>query len=603
MSFHGPDFVATLPGAPGVYRMYDAQEQLLYVGKAKDLRKRVAAYFLRPVLDPRLQAMVSKVARMEITVTRTEAEALVLESQLIKALKPHYNILLRDGKGYPFLRLTLQHPFPRLSIHRGKPTEGARDFGPFPSGEAVRDSLSLLQKTFQLRNCDESYFRHRSRPCLQYSIGRCSAPCVGFIEASAYREQVDQAVAFLEGKSSAIIATLGQRMDDASAAQEFEQAALWRDRIAHLSSVQARLDVRSTATDRDVLACAIQSDLACVSVLYFRDGQSLGSKAFFPVLPLGADAGVVLAQFIAQEYLGQALPAELVVSEAPADRAALEEALSTQAGKPITLQIGGRGERARQVALAHRNAQVALASRLASQAEQTRRYADLTALLALPRPPQRIECFDISHTRGEATVASCVVFGPEGPRKNAYRRYNIEGITPGDDYAAMHQALHRRFRRVAQGEDGPDLLLIDGGAGQVEQALAVLAEWGLSERGIAVVGVAKGPARRPGDEDLVRPGQPPLHPGSASPALHFIQAVRDEAHRFAITGHRRRRQAARDRSPLEGIEGIGPGRRQALLKAFGGLQGVTAAGVAELSRVSGISPALAERLYRALHPD
>lgn len=602
MTFDGKAFVRTLTHAPGVYRMYDAEDALLYVGKAKDLQRRVSSYFLRPPSDPRIGTMVSQVARMDITVTRTEAEALVLESQLIKAQNPRYNIQLRDDKSYPYLRFTVAQPFPRLFAHRGRPDPKCRDFGPFPSSEAVRNSMTILQKTFKLRNCDETYFRHRSRPCLQHGIGRCSAPCVGLIDEGTYREHVDQAIAFLEGRSQGVIDELVGRMDAASRSLQFEQAATLRDRVGHLRAVQSRMDVRGSDTDRDVIACQIRGDVAAVSVMFYRDGQNMGAKAFFPALPLGGTEADVMAQFVAQHYLGAALPTDLVLSHAPTDQEALETALSEQAGRKVSLRVNVRGERAHQLSMAEKNVDVALGARLASQEEMQRRRQDLARLLDLPRPPRRIECFDISHTRGEATVASCVVFGPEGADKTAYRRYNIEGITPGDDYAAMHQALQRRFRRLAKGEgEGPDLLLIDGGPGQVEQALSVLAELGLNDRGIEVVGVAKGPARRAGDEDLIRPGKPTLHPGSGSPGLHLIQAVRDESHRFAITGHRRRRQAARSQSALEHIPGVGATRRLALLKAFGGWQGVMAAGAEELSRVPGISRALGETIYQSLH--
>jgi excinuclease ABC subunit C len=602
MDFDGKAFVHTLTHAPGVYRMYDVTDALLYVGKAKDLKRRVGSYFLRPPMDPRIAAMVAQVHHMDITVTRTEAEALVLESQLIKAQRPHYNIQLRDDKSYPSLRFTVAKAYPRLFVHRGRPEAGSRDFGPFPGAEAVRNSLNTLQKTFKLRNCDETYFSHRSRPCLQYGIGRCSAPCVKLISEPDYREQVDHAIAFLEGRSHTVIDGLIKRMDEASSITDFEAAARWRDRVADLRAVQARMDMRSSPADRDVVACAIAEDVAVVTVMSYREGQSLGAQTHHPHCPLGGQPEEVLAQFIAQHYLGRTVPHELVLSHEPVEREALEAALIAHAEHPVAIRAQVRSERARQLDLAIRNARIALTSRLASREEMLRRRRDLAHMLALPALPKRLECFDISHTQGEATVASCVVFGPDGPEKGSYRRYNIAGITPGDDYAAMHQALLRRFRRLAKGEgEAPDVLLIDGGAGQVEQALSVLAQLGLDHRGIVVVGVAKGPARRAGDEDLIRPGHPPLHPGSASPGLHLVQAVRDEAHRFAITGHRRRRQAARDHSPLESIAGVGPGRRQALLKAFGGWQGVTAAGADELARVPGISRDLAERIYQALH--
>lgn len=602
MNFDGMAFVRTLTHAPGVYRMYDSAQSLLYVGKAKDLKRRVGSYFLSPPADPRIGAMVTQIHHMDITVTRTETEALVLESQLIKAQHPYYNIQLRDDKSYPSLRVTVKQPYPRLFVHRGRADPASRDFGPFPSAEAVRSSMNTLQKTFKLRNCNDTYFRHRSRPCLQYGIGRCSAPCVNLISEKDYREEVNHAMAFLEGRSDAVIEDLGRRMEEASAVTDFESAGRWRDRIAALRAVQSRMSMRGSPTDRDVLACAVRDQVASITLMKYRDGQSLGAQTYHPHCPLGGRPEEVLSQFVAQHYLGTAIPHELVFSHEPTDQEALVAALVAHAEHAVSVHTRVRGERARQMDLARKNVTIALTSRLASHEEMLRRREDLARLLGLSVLPNRLECFDISHTQGEAAVASCVVFGPDGPEKAAYRRYNIEGITPGDDYAAMHQALLRRFRRLAKGEGlAPDVLLIDGGAGQVEQALSVLVEVGLTHLPITVVGVAKGPARRAGDEDLIRPGHPPLHPGPASPGLHLVQAVRDEAHRFAITGHRARRQARRDHSPLESIPGIGPGRRQALLRAFGGWQGVSAAAAEDLARVPGISQALADRLYRTLH--
>ncbi|BBD79126.1 excinuclease ABC subunit C [Aerosticca soli] len=601
MPFDGKAFVRTLPSSPGVYRYFDAAGELLYVGKAGNLKKRVGSYFLKPRMEPRIAAMIAQIARCEITVTRTEGEALLLESQLIKSLKPRYNIMLRDDKSYPYIYLSGGEDFPRLAFHRGARNLPGRFFGPYPSAFAVRESLNLMQKLFKVRQCEDSYFRNRSRPCLQYQIGRCTAPCVGLIDVETYREDVRHAEMFLEGRSSAVIDELAAAMDAASARLDFERAAALRDQVAALRKLQAEHHVHGASADMDVIACRIEADQACVSVLFFRNGISLGTRDFFPRLPLDATPADLLAQFVAQFYLERPVPRELVLGAPIAEAELLAQMLAEQSGHAVAIKTRVRGERAQFLQLAERNAQAALTSRLASRQTLGARFADLARVLELEEPPRRIECFDISHTRGEATVASCVVFGPEGPEKSHYRRFNIAGITPGDDYAAMHQALTRRFRKVAEGEGArPDLLLIDGGSGQVAQALDVLRELGVD--GVRVVGVAKGPGRRAGEETLVlADAGRELHPGSASPALHLVAAVRDEAHRFAIGGHRRRREKARTQSVLEEVPGIGARRRAALLKAFGGLAGVEAAGVEELSRIKGIDRGLAERIYAALH--
>ncbi|PZQ12078.1 MAG: excinuclease ABC subunit C [Rhodanobacter denitrificans] len=598
--FDGKVYVSTLSGAPGVYRMFDAAGDLLYVGKAGNLRKRVGSYFLKPRLEPRIASMVSQIARIEVTLTRTEAEALLLESQLIKSLKPRYNILLRDDKSYPYIHLTAGE-WPRLAFHRGARNEGGRYFGPYPSAAAVRESIGLLQKLFRLRNCEDSYFRNRSRPCLQHQIGRCTAPCVGLVEAADYQESVRHATLFLEGRSKLVQDELVATMERASAALAFERAAAVRDRITALQRIQARHYVHGASADMDVIACAIRNGIACISVLFFRNGVSLGSRDFFPRLGGDAEPPAVIASFIVQYYLERPLPEELIVSDLPEEAELIAEALGGQAGHAVEIKARVRAERARFLELALKNAQAGLDARLASRQTLTTRFEALRDLLGLEETPRRIECFDISHTMGEATVASCVVFGPEGAEKSQYRRFNITGITPGDDYAAMGQALHRRYRRIRDGEGVlPDVLLIDGGKGQVRQALDVLAELGVE--GLNVVGVAKGEARRAGDETLILgdTGRT-LWPGPESPASHLIQAVRDEAHRFAITGHRGRREKAREASTLEEIAGIGAKRRAALLKHFGGRAGLAAAGVEEIMQVKGIHRDLAERIYAVFH--
>ncbi|MBE1161014.1 excinuclease ABC subunit UvrC [Dyella acidiphila] len=600
-AFDGKAFVSTLTTSPGVYRYFNEDGELLYVGKASSLKKRVGSYFLKPRMEPRIAAMVAQIARCEITVTRTEAEALLLESQLIKALKPRYNILLRDDKSYPYVYLSGAEEYPRLAFHRGARNQPGRYFGPFPSAFSVRESLNLMQKLFKVRQCEDSYFRNRSRPCLQYQIGRCTGPCVGLISPEDYRSDVRHVEMFLDGRSSAVIDELVATMEQASAALNFERAAALRDQVAALRKLHAQNHVQGATADMDVIACRIESGIACVSVLFFRNGISLGTRDFYPRLPLDAEPADVLAQFIAQYYLDRPVPREIILGEAIADEQLLSEMLAQQCGHAVEIKTRVRGDRAQFLQMAERNAQASLTSRIASRQTLGTRFEDLQNLLGLDEPPRRIECFDISHTRGEATVASCVVFGPEGPEKSHYRRFNIAGITPGDDYAAMHQALTRRFRKVAEGEGvRPDVLLIDGGSGQVAQALDVLAELGVT--GIEVVGVAKGPGRRAGEETLILAGsQREIHPGPSSPALHLVAAVRDESHRFAISGHRKRREKARERSVLEEVQGVGARRRTALLKAFGGLAGVEAAGVEELMQVKGIDRGLAERIYDALH--
>lgn len=600
-AFDGKAFVKNLSTSPGVYRYFDEDGELLYVGKAGNLKKRVGSYFLKPRMEPRIAAMVSQIARTEITITRTEGEALLLESQLIKSLKPRYNILLRDDKSYPYIYLSGGEDYPRLAFHRGARNLPGRYFGPYPSTFAVRESLNLMQKLFKVRQCEDSYFKNRSRPCLQHQIGRCTAPCVQLVTVEDYRNDVRHAEMFLEGRSSAVIDELASQMEQASKALEFERAASFRDQVGALRKLQAEHHVQGASADMDVLACRIEAGMACVSVLFFRNGISLGTRDFFPRLPLDAEPYDVLEQFIAQYYLDRPVPRELILGETLPTQQILGEMLAQQSGHAVELKSSVRGERARFLQMAERNAQASLTARLASRQTLGARFDDLQKLLELDEPPRRIECFDISHTQGELTVASCVVFGPEGPEKSHYRRFNISGITGGDDYAAMHQALVRRFRRLAEGEGArPDVLLIDGGSGQVAQALDVLRELGVT--GIHVVGVAKGPGRRAGEETLVLADSGRnLHPGPSSPALHLVAAVRDEAHRFAITGHRKRREKARERSVLEDVAGVGARRRSALLKAFGGLAGVEAAGVEELTRVKGIDRGLAERIYAALH--
>lgn len=597
--FDGKAYAASLSTAPGVYRMYAADDTLLYVGKALALRKRVGSYFNGSPKNARITSMLSQVARMEVTVTRNEGEALLLENQLIKSLGPRYNVALRDDKSYPYILLT-REAWPRIAMHRGPRSHNGRYFGPYPGVTAVRETLNLLHKLFKLRSCEDSVFRNRTRPCLQYQIGRCSAPCVELVSEDDYSESVRLATMFLDGRSDDLITELGSQMQAASEALDFEQAARLRDLVKSLRSMHNRQFVDGQAADLDVLACATEGAQACVLLLSFRDGRNLGTRALFPRTNGEDSAAEVLAAFVSQYYAEHAPPREILLDREIPDSALIETALGEAAGHRVQLRSSVRGERAGYVELASRNAQVSLAAELGSRGAQRQRSDALQQLLQLEKPVSRVECFDISHTLGEATVASCVVFDAEGPVSSQYRRYNITGITPGDDYAAMHQALERRFRRAVS-EDGvlPDLLLIDGGAGQMAQAQAVLDALGV--QGVRLMGVAKGPERRPGEETLVLPDGRNLRPGAASPALQFIQQVRDEAHRFAITGHRGRRQKARSTSRLEDIAGIGPRRRAALLRHFGGLSGLKAAGQAEIAGVEGISDALAARIYANLH--
>ncbi len=603
-AFDGKAFVKGLSTAPGVYRMLGADGSVLYVGKAGALKKRVASYFNSAPKGPRTQAMLAQTVAMEVTVVRTEGEALLLENQLIKAHRPRYNVMLRDDKSYPYVLLT-DEEWPRTAFHRGPRAQPGRYFGPYPGAGAVRETLGMMHKLFKLRSCEDSVFRNRSRPCLQYQIGRCSGPCVGLVDAATYADSVRRASLFLDGRSDELNAELGQSMEGASARLDFEEAARLRDMVVTLRKIQARQYVDGKAAELDVLAVAMQGSTACVLLLAFRDGRNLGTRSFFPRTNGEDSAAEVLQAFVSQYYAEQPAPREIVLDRDIEERELLERALSDDAGRKVALRTSVRGERAGYLDLARRNAELALVTEVGSQAAQTARAESLRELVGLDAPAQRIECFDISHTMGEATVASCVVFDANGPLRAQYRRYNIAGIEPGDDYAAMHQALDRRFRRAV--EEGalekqgvlPDLLLIDGGAGQVAQANAVLGELGVG--GVTVVGVSKGEARRAGDETLLLPDGRALHPGAQSAGLQLIQQVRDEAHRFAITGHRGRRQKARTSSRLEDIPGIGPRRRASLLKHFGGLAGLKGAGIEEIARVEGVNHALAQRIYATLH--
>ena len=599
------DKVSRLPGQPGVYRMLDARAQVIYVGKARDLRKRVGSYFTRQAgHSPKVRAMALQIADLEVVVTRNENEALILESNLIKELRPRYNVVLRDDKSYPYIYVTLEHEFPRIGFHRGARNGAGRYFGPYPSAGAVRATLNLLQKLFAVRQCEDSFFGNRTRPCLQYQIKRCTGPCVGMVSKDDYRRDIDSAILFLAGRSQEVVETLVARMQDAADKMEYERAGQLRDQIAKLQRVQAEQHITAESGDFDIVVCRKRDDIGCVQVFFVRGGRHLGNKTFFPAHTRESTPGEIIDAFLPQFYLAGSterdIPSDIILAEAPEEQEWLVDALGERRGGVVRLRLNVRGERARWLEMAEQNAEQALAERIATDDNQQRRLEALREALDLPEPPARIECFDISHTRGEATVASCVVFGPQGAMKSDYRRFNIEGITPGDDYAAMHQALMRRYSRLKKEEAAmPDLLLIDGGAGQVAQAVAVLAE--LQIEGIMVVGVAKGTTRKPGLENLiVNDGRDERVLPRDSAALHLIQQVRDEAHRFAITAHRQARSRNRNRSPLEAIPGIGAKRRQRVMQHFGGMQGLTRASIDDLQRIPGISKQLAEAIHDAL---
>ena len=599
--FDSARFLRSVTGAPGVYRMLDAKGDILYVGKARNLKKRLTSYFRDNEPNPKTRVMRGQIADIQLTVTHTEAEALLLENNLIKQHRPRYNVVLRDDKSYPYIRLDTGHAFPRLMLYRGRRKEKGRYFGPYPSAHSARESVNLLQKLFLLRQCNDAFFRNRSRPCLQYQIKRCSAPCVGLISQADYARDVENAALFLEGRTGEVVSAMVARMEQASADTEYELAARYRDQIASLRKTAAHQSIEGGGGDYDVVAAAASAGAACVVVMFIRAGHNLGSQEFHPRTSGGEGESELLSAFLPQYYLGREIPPAIITAAPVEEGEFLATALGEQAGHAVEIRDRVRGERAKLVKMAKVNAKQALMLRLAMDAGMRQRFEALQEALEAEQMPQRLECFDISHTMGEGTVASCVVFDTEGPRKSDYRRFNIEGVTPGDDYGAMRQALTRRYTRIKRGEGVvPDVLFIDGGKGQLHEAERVLEE--LQVEGVTLVGVAKGPTRRPGLEQLFLSGKeaPLILPGN-SPALHLVQQIRDEAHRFAITGHRMRRSRARQSSPLEEVPGLGPKRRQALIKHFGGLQGVTRAGIEDLASVPGVSRELAERIYGLFH--
>lgn len=598
--FDSRAFLSQLTTQPGVYRMYGEADELLYVGKARNLRKRVGSYFLRASGNPRIESMVGQIRRIEVTLTHTEDEALLLEAALIQSQTPRYNVSLRDDKSFPYVRITA-HQYPRIAFYRGAKTGPDQYFGPYPSAGSVRETLQTLQKLFLLRPCNDTFFSNRRRPCLQHQIKRCSAPCVKLISGQDYAHDVAKAVRLLEGKGDELARELGVEMEQAAAQLEFELAARLRDQIAALNRVREHRAITGGAEQLDVIVAAPHPSNTCVVVVSVRDGINLGHGSFFPRHPPGIAMDELLAGFIAQYYLERPPPPELLVSELPEDAEWLEASLSAKAGRKVRITRPERGVKQRLLEMAAGTAQQALSTRMMEAASMDQRLVELQQALDLEQPPRRLECFDISHTMGEKAVASCVVFNEEGPLKAAYRKFNIEGITPGDDYAAIKQAVARRYARIKGGEvQSPDVLFIDGGKGQLGAALEALAELEIDQ--LRVVAIAKGPTRRPGLEQLILPEQEqPLLLPADSPALHLIQRIRDEAHRFAITGHRARREKARMTSGLEAIEGLGPARRRALLKTLGGLPQVKRAGIDELARVEGISRTLAERIYAHFH--
>ena len=599
--FDPEEVLASLPHLPGVYRMLNVAGEVLYVGKARDLKKRVASYFQRAgTLAPRIRLMMTQVGGLETTVTRSEAEALLLENNLIKSLGPRYNILYRDDKSYPYIVLT-GHRFPRLGFHRGTLDKAHRYFGPFPNAGAVRESIQLMQKVFRLRTCEDTVFANRSRPCLLYQIKRCTGPCVALISESDYTEDVKSAELFLQGREDEAVDRLEERMHRAASERAYEQAAAYRDQIRSLAKVRETQFVSSSGgVDADIVALAANAGLICVNLVMVRGGIHRGDKSFFPQNAQDQDEQVALEAFLTQHYVNREVPPSIIVNR-PVEAQALEELLSQQAGIRVQINANPAGERRVWLRMAEKNAELAIGQRLAAHATQEARLTALQQALGLADNVRRIECFDISHTMGEATVASCVVYDNSAMQTGEYRRYNINGVEPGDDYGAMRQVLDRRYRKIVEGEGKlPDLILIDGGKGQVSTAFEVLGELGLSD--LPMIGVAKGEERKAGLEQLIFPDRKealrlaPDHPG-----LHLIQQIRDEAHRFAISGHRNRRARARNRSTLEEIGGIGAKRRQRLLSRFGGLKGVASASVEELAQVEGISTELAEKIYQQLH--
>jgi excinuclease ABC subunit C len=598
--FDPKPILKTLPNLPGVYRMISAADEVIYVGKAKDLKKRVSSYFNKNLPSPRNRMMVSHIVKIETTVTRSESEALLLENNLIKSFMPRYNVLFRDDKSYPYIVLT-GDAYPRIAFHRGAQRKPNTYFGPFPNTNSVRESIQLLQKVFRLRTCENTVFANRSRPCLLYQIERCTGPCVGHISEENYRLDVNQASLFLQGKEQQVMDELEQQMVTAAEAELYELAAVYRDRMQSLRQVQAKQFVSDfSLSDADVIACSELQGQYCVNLVMIRGGRQLGDKSFFPKNADGCEVEALLEAFLEQYYVAQNLPPVIIVGVS-IETTALEEVFSELAGRKIRINTNPISDKRMWLKMAQTNAELALQQRATQQVNQQARLIALREALDLSDSTERIECFDISHTMGEATVASCVVFDKGNMQNSEYRRYNIAGITPGDDYAAMRDALTRRYKKIAAGEGKlPDLIFIDGGKGQLGIAVEVMREVGLPD--ILLVGIAKGEERRPGLEQMFfADRETPIGLKKDNPGLHLLQQIRDEAHRFAITGHRARRGKARMHSTLQDIAGIGVKRRQKILTHFGGLDGVKNASVDELAQVEGVSQMLAEKIYQELH--
>jgi excinuclease ABC subunit C len=604
--FDAQAFLKTVTSQPGVYRMYDATGTVIYVGKAKDLKKRLASYFRAQVGSRKTETLVKNIVQIDVTVTHTETEALLLEHNYIKLYQPRYNVLLRDDKSYPLIFLSAD-VHPRLAVHRGAKHAKGEYFGPFPNFHAVRETLALLQKLFPIRQCENSVYRNRSRPCLQYQIGRCLGPCVaGLVSEDEYQQQVDYVRLFLSGKDQQVLHQLIERMENASRELNFEEAARIRDQIQAVRRVTEKQFVSGNSDDLDVIGVAFDAGIACLHVLFIRQGKVLGSRSYFPKVPGGTEMSEVVQTFVGQFYLqgsqARSLPAEILLDFSLPEKALLSESLSELAGRKIQIQSKPRGDRARYLKLARTNASVALTSKLAQQSTIHQRLTALAKLLNLAEI-NRMECFDISHTMGEQTVASCVVFDGNGPLRSEYRRYNITGITPGDDYAAMTQVLKRRYGKALEEKKIPDVIVIDGGKGQLGMAVEVFnrlnVDWDKSKP--LLIGIAKGSDRKAGLETLfLVPEGEGLSLPPDSPALHVIQHIRDDSHHHAISGHRQKRAKVKNTSALELIEGVGPKRRQALLKYMGGLQPLLNASVEEIAKVPSISPALAEKIYNTL---
>ncbi|MEH6504343.1 MAG: excinuclease ABC subunit UvrC [Cycloclasticus sp.] len=599
--FDAEHFLKTLTQKPGVYQMMDSRNICIYVGKAKNLKRRVSSYFNKNDAGAKTKVMVSHVRQIDVIVTHTEGEALLLENQLIKQLKPRYNICLRDDKSYPHIYLSAEQDFPQLTFHRGAKKHKGRYFGPYPSAGAVRDSLHVLQKLFPVRQCDDSFYKNRSRPCLQYQIKRCTAPCVGLISKQDYQVDVEHTVLFLEGKNKRLINGLVKKMETAAETLHYEKAAQYRDQISQLRKMLERQYVSGNEGDIDVIACEMENEVACIQVFFIRKGQHLGNRTFFPKTPRGKTAEEVLSAFALQFYLDKQLPKVIILSHELIERELTQQVFNEKAERKVSLINKPRGDRARWLKMAKSNALTALTQKLESRENTRDRLSKLSALLDTPHKIKRLECFDISHLQGDHTVASCVVLNEEGPLKSDYRRFNISGIKAGDDYAALAQAVSRRFVRANKGEHAPpDLLVIDGGQGQVSAVSQALSEINYSD--VFVIGISKGTDRKVGMEKIYRAtdGRVLIFP-SDEPALLVVQQIRDEAHRFAISGHRQQRGKVKKKSALEKIQGLGPKRRQLLLKQFGGLREIQAAGVDDLCSVDGINKSLGQRIYDSFH--